>query len=415
MFRVFRPIFKDPESGERRRTLKWYIDLPDHHQHRRRIPAPSCRTERQAQRFGEMLEALVTARQYGERPDKKLTDWLHGLPKSTIRKLAEIGLIDEQYVTARTTLDQHVADFEKWLQGTRAKHGFARDPVYIHNVMTQVRYIVRECGCVYWSDLTKAAVESCLGKLEVASKTYNSYLASIKEFGTWMVENGRAVTSPVAAIKPVRWQKTESRRAMTPEEVGKLLAATVAGPVRYNMTGLDRAVLYLTGIETGFRSGELRELTVDCFDFDNATVTLKAEFCKNRQEATQYLKQTRAEQLRAYLTGREPGEKVFHMPIGVKVVKMLRKDLKAAGIKPVDERGVKIVFHCLRYTLSTALDRSGASLKERMMILRHSDKGSLTLGTYTTLQVVDLRGAIERLPNYPWPVAVEQQREEKVA
>jgi integrase len=103
-------------------------------------------------------------------------------------------------------------------------------------------------------------------------------------------------------------------------------------------------------------------------------------------------------------------------PIGVKVVKMLRKDLKAAGIKPVDERGTKIVFHSLRYTLSAALDQTGASLKERMTILRHSDKGNLTLGTYTTLEVIDLRGAIERLPDCPWPTAAaEQQRQEKVA
>jgi integrase len=102
------------------------------------------------------------------------------------------------------------------------------------------------------------------------------------------------------------------------------------------------------------------------------------------------------------------------MPIGTKVVKMLRADLKAAGIKPVDDRGAKVVFHCLRYVLASNLDKTGASLKERMMILRHSDKGSLTLGTYTTLQVIDLRAAIERLPSYPWPCD-QQQAMERVA
>jgi integrase len=401
--RVFKPQFRDRITGQSRETQKWYLDFRDHRQIRRRIPAERCRTEKQAERFGEMVEALVMNRQYGQSPDRRVVDWLHGLPKGTLGKFAEIDLIDEQYVTASTTLEQHIADFEKWLRGTRAKHGFARNPVYIHNVLMEVRYIIRECGCTYWSDLTKAAVESCLGKLSVASKTYNGYLASVKLFATWMAENGRAVISPVAGIKPVRWQKTESRRAMIPEEVGKLLVTTAAGPVRYGMAGVDRAVLYLLAIDTGFRSGELRELTVGCFDLDNATVTLGAEFCKNRQEAVQYLKRSRAEQLRAYLADREPGEKVFNMPLGVKVVTMLRRDLIAAGIKPIDERGTRVVFHSLRYTLSTSLDRTGASLKERMTILRHSDKGSLTLGTYTTLQVIDLRGAVERLPDYPWP------------
>jgi hypothetical protein len=41
-----------------------------------------------------------------------------------------------------------------------------------------------------------------------------------------------------------------------------------------------------------------------------------------------------------------------------------------------------------------------------MVIMRHSDKGSLTLGVYTTLEAVDLRGAVERLPAYTWPPSV---------
>jgi integrase len=392
---------------------KLYLDFRDHRQVRRRIPVERCRTEKQAERFGQMIESLVVARHYGQRPDRGLADWLHGLPKSTLRKLAEIGLIDGEYVTATIPLSQHVADFAKWLTTTKARHGFARSPVYVHNTTTQVEYIIDACGFRLWTDVTKAAVETCLGKLDVASKTFNAYQASFKLFGDWMVENGRAALSPVKGIKPVRWTRKSQRRALTQEEATCLLRAASLGPAYYGMSGVERGVLYLTALETGYRLNELRCLTVGCFDLDEATVCLGAEHTKNHMEAIQLIKRSRAEQYRTFLAGRAPDGSVFSMPGDNEVLAAFREDLKAAGIKSVDDRGVKVTFHSLRYGLASALDRTRATLKERMTILRHSDKGNLTLGTYTTLEAVDLRGAVERLPDYPWPPAIKQAAEQQ--
>jgi integrase len=362
-----------------------------------------------------MVESLVVGRQYGQRPDKGLADWLHGLAKGTIKKFAEYDLIDGEYVTASIPLSQHVDDFEKWLTATKARHGFARSPTYVHNTVTQILYIVADCGFTYWSDVTRAAVETCLGKLDVASKTFNAYQASIKLFGDWLVENGRASVSPVKGIKAVRWQKTETRRALTQDEATALLRAAVSAPEYYGMSGVERAVLYLTALETGYRLNELRCLTVRCFDLDGASINLDAEHTKNRMEAVQLIKRSRAEQYRAFLAGKTPDDRAFTMPGDNEVLTMFRSDLEAAGIKPVDGRGVKVTFHSLRYGLATALDKSGATLKERMTILRHSTLGNLTLGTYTTVEVVDLRGAVERLPLYPWPPAIRQTAEQAQA
>jgi integrase len=413
--RIFKPTFKDRSSGEQRETQKLYLDFQDHKRIRRRLPAPGCRTEQQAQRFGAMLEALVTARQYGDSLDRKLADWLHGLPKGTLRKFVEIDLIGSEYTAATISLDRHVADFEKWLKETKARHGFSRSPTYIHNTLTQIRYIIVECGFRSWGDVTRGAVETCLGKLDVASKTFNAYQASFKLFGDWMVANGRSLISPVKGIKAVRWTKTETRRALTQEEVRILLQTTPAQPVYYGMSGVQRSVLYLLALETGYRLNELRCLTVGCFDLEDAVVNLDARYTKSHMEANQLLKRGRVERYRTFLADQEPREPVFAMPGDNEVLDVFRRDLGAAGIKPVDDRGVKVVFHSLRYCLATALDRTGATLKERMTILRHSDKGNLSLGVYTTIQVLDLRGAIERLPDYPWPTVSEQQREEMVA
>ncbi len=401
--RVFKPQFRDRITGQSRETQKWYLDFRDHRQIRRRIPAERCRTEKQAERFGEMVEALVMNRQYGQSPDRRVADWLHGLPKGTLRKFAEFDLVEQEYVTATIPLSQHVADFEAWLRNTKARHGFGRSDLYIRNTVAQLQYIVSEGGFTFWGDVTKAAVETCLGKLDVASKTFNGYLASIKMFGDWMVENDRASASPVKGIKRLRWTKTEARRAMTQQEATALLRATALRPDDHGMSGVQRATMYSLALETGYRMGELRALTVGCFDIENAAVNLGAEHCKNREPASQYLKRTQAQRYQTFLVGRGPEEPVFAMPGDNEVLDMFRRDLTAAGIKPVDDRGVKVTFHSLRYGLATALDRSAASLKERMTIMRHSGKGSLTLGTYTTLEVIDIRGAVERLPEYPWP------------
>jgi integrase len=150
---------------------------------------------------------------------------------------------------------------------------------------------------------------------------------------------------------------------------------------------------------------------VDCFDLDGASINLAAQHTKNRMEATQLIKRCRVAQYRAFLAGKSPEDHMFAMPGDNEVLDAFRADLKAAGVKPVDKRGVKVTFHSLRYGLATALDKSGATLKERMTILRHSTTGNLTLGVYTTVEVVDLRGAIERLPLYSWPCEVQAKSE----
>ena len=93
----------------------------------------------------------------------------------------------------------------------------------------------------------------------------------------------------------------------------------------------------------------------------------------------------------------------MQIPAHYRTAKMLHADCQTADIPVVDDVGRKIVFHSLRHILATELDRSGASLKEQMTIMRHSDRSNLTLGVYTHVRTYDIRQAIENLPNYPWP------------
>lgn len=161
--------------------------------------------------------------------------------------------------------------------------------------------------------------------------------------------------------------------------------------------------MYLLAVETGLRVRELQSLTVGSFDFESCTVTLEKKFTKNRKGAVQFLKRARAVQLKSFFAGRDAADKPFNMPSNYRTGKMIHADLKDADIPIVDDADRKVDFHGLRHTLATELDRSGATLKERADIMRHSLRGNLTLGTYTHLQRYDIRQAIENLTYYPWP------------
>lgn len=55
---------------------------------------------------------------------------------------------------------------------------------------------------------------------------------------------------------------------VTIDHPGALLKAAALGPDRSGMSGVERAVLYLCGLETDYRLRELRALKVDCLDFE---------------------------------------------------------------------------------------------------------------------------------------------------
>ena len=310
-------------------------------------------------------------------------------------EFADVGMTDKYEKYRKTPLKEHLADYRESLKvGNTVAH--------VKVTHTRVKRVFDDCGFQYWPDIQPSKVKNCLGKMDIKAKTFNHYLTALKMFGKWMVQDGRASESPFGCLSRLKVEDAD-RRPLSVDEVCRLLESTERAPTRFGMTGHERAALYLLAIETGLRVRELQSLTVESFDFDDCTVTAKAEFCKDRKKAVQLLKCSRAGQLRGLFRGKIPKVKAFNMPSNCRTAKMLRADLEAAGIPVVDDEDRKVVFHSLRHTLATELDRSGATLKERMTIMRHSDRQNLTLGVYTKARLFDIRRAIENLPDYPWP------------
>src|SRR4029078_10497665 len=96
------------------------------------------------------------------------------------------------------------------------------------------------------------------------------------------------------------------------------------------------------------------------------------------------------------------------------LIRILDRDLAAAGIPKKDERGRTLDVHALRHSFSTLLSKGGVPPRVAQAAMRHSDI-SLTMTTYTDPKLLDVHGALKALPALPLthdiqPANVENQR-----
>ncbi len=201
--------------------------------------------------------------------------------------------------------------------------------------------------------------------------------------------------------------------------------------------GRERALIYKTLVLTGLRRGELASITVGQLDLDTepAFLVLDAADEKNRQGNSVAIRADLAADIRAWLAEkaaalqgaasdaptvrfdpnasraaeREPGDAgafhglpadspVFNVPRGL--LRILERDMKAAGIPKRDGRGMTVDVHAMRKTFGTLLSKAGVPLVTTQHAMRHSDP-SLTAGVYTDPKLLDIAGAVESLPSLP--------------
>ena len=79
------------------------------------------------------------------------------------------------------------------------------------------------------------------------------------------------------------------------------------------------------------------------------------------------------------------------------LLRVLDRDLKAAGIPKRDDRGRIFDVHALRHTFGTQLSMAGVPLRTAQAALRHSSP-VLTANIYTDPRLLDIHGAVESLP-----------------
>ena len=266
-------------------------------------------------------------------------------------------------------------------------------------------------------------VKSKNSKANKSLQTVNHYLRAIKQFARWLWSDNRARDNAVAHLKGfnVALDRRHDRRALTDDELSRLIATAQAGQSVLGISGPDRAMLYRVAVGTGFRASEIGSLAPESFnlDADTPTIIIEAGYSKHRRKDVQPIRGDLAALLAPWLEGKATGKAVFSMP--EKPAAMMRVDLdvarqawiaegatdqektKRAASSFLDYRnaaGQCADFHALRHTFVSRVVQSGASVKVAQDLARHSSP-MLTLGRYTHLQLYDKTKALNALPALP--------------
>ena len=183
---------------------------------------------------------------------------------------------------------------------------------------------------------------------------------------------------------PAAVERARRRLAKNPELIAEL-----------ERLGRERALIYKTLVLTGLRNGELTSLTVGQLDLDGPMpfVVLDAADEKNRQGSTIPRRHDLANDLKDWLSDtpntamlrlrdRNPTpdsqRPLFTVPAGL--VRILDRDLLAAGIDKADERGRTIDVHARRHSFGTLLSKGGVAPRTAQAAKRHSSI-DLTMNT----------------------------------
>ncbi len=285
----------------------------------------------------------------------------------------------------RETAAQAMADVVEDFIKSRERLG--RDHKYLLGTERRLQRITLEAGWKQVRDITLDSFEKWRGKQSFAPKTLNDCLTTLNVFLNWMVRTGRIMTNPLKQADRVSNgdYETRVRRAVTWQQVQKL--RDVAG---------ERGPLYVLAACTGLRRGELAKLQWRDVQLegDKPAVHARASTTKNGRKASLPLHPEAVEALRSLVkAGQEPLDKVFgHLPR----IKRYRLDLEAAGIPYTDGQGRVFDFHALRVTFATLLAKNGASARDTMELMRHSDM-RLTTHVYTDAGHLPLRESILKL------------------
>ena len=337
-----------------------------------------------------------------------------------------------------TLLSEHIEEYFEHLKARRVDADRTKT--------TKKRLIESSdgCGFRYLNDLNADSLHKWLAtemsdkERKMSAAVYNGYVQIWISFGNWCIGkriggnrssmNGdkRLIANPFDGMGKLDEQADRRRkaRALNENELALLLYTAQCRPVNDALTvrkgpnkgelmaklsderrseleriGYERALIYKTAILTGLRFNELQTLSVGDLSFgDLPFVKLQRNNEKNRKGSTVALRSDLAVDLKEWCQGKALGDLVFNVPKGL--LRILDRDLKAAGIPKIDSEGFVVHVHALRHSFGTHLSKAGVLPRIAQAAMRHSNI-SLTMNTYTDARLLDTSAAVECLPSLP--------------
>ncbi len=387
-------------DGTSAKTATYYVEFRDHLARTQVVSAYQDKAS--SRELERKLVKLVALHASGATLDERMRRWVEELEAGLRDRLAEIGIISASQVAALRPLTGLV---DSWAEHLRAKGTTERQ---VRLVKSRALRVVSGTKAKFWNDLSPDRVEQYLrGEREKEKRfgvrTSNFHLGAVRQFCGWAVRTGLASEDPLRRLEPLNAETDRRlvRRALTSDELRKLVKAAAEGPEREGMIGAERALLYRLASETGLRRGELLQLVVgdfDVVDVAKASVVVQAKSAKNRRAVRLPLRPALARDVESFVKKRTPLAAVFSVSEKFWAAKCLRADLVAAGIAPVDGAGRVADFHALRTTFGTNLARGGVPLQVAQKLMRHSTP-TLTSNVYTVLGRDDERAGVDALPD----------------
>ena len=342
-----------------------------------------------------------------------------------------------------TALAEHFDAYESSLRSKGVTDGHRKETRRCLNRLSA------ECLFRRLSDLKRGPLEKWLTQESakgMSARTRNAYQGAAVSFCNWCVECDRLAVNPFDGMPKANEKADRKRinRSMDEAELVQLLDVARGRPLLDAQTvrkgkrkgeayaklrddtitnlerlGWERALTYKTMILTGLRKGELASMTVGRLhlDVDLPYLDLNAADEKNRQGSAIMLRDDLADDLRQWIDAelvrlqaeaRKQGRPIparlpmdmplFNVPAGL--LRILNRDLKAAGIAKADERGRVICIHALRMTFGTLMSKGGVAPRTAQAAMRHASL-DMTMQVYTDPKLLDVRGALDSLPMLP--------------
>ena len=344
----------------------WYMDHTG-----RRVFFIGTRKQAETRRMAEGLEDQHRQIRLGYRP----------VPKSAVTHAKR---------SFREVADEYLA----WGKSQGGRGGRPWGKGHAYGRQSQLKWWQCRLGLLTLADLdcVLPRVEDALRELLDAGrtgKTLNNYAESLRAFCNWCKERGYLDGNPLEHLGSFDSTPRQTRRALTREEVGRLLA--VSEP--------RMRLLYQVALCSGLRVRELRSLCVADLDVDRRGLQLSANWTKNRKPGFQPLPRWLVQELSEHVEGKPADVPLLYVPY--RAWKAIGEDYVKADIPQYNPHG-KVDFHALRVTYATLLVENGATAKEAQQLLRHSTP-VLTLNRYARTRperlarVTDSVGQISRL------------------
>ncbi len=310
---------------------------------------------------------------------------------------------------------------ESYLSDRRSR---GRNPEHLSNLGFSLRRLFRDARVQTLGDCDIQRVHQGIEAVsDRSSRTKNKLLGYVKAFIKWLVQRGLLSDNPFLGLERYSGPKARDRRALTVEELHRLLDAARRRPLleaqtirrgprkgqieakvkptvleRMTQLGESRALLYEFAAFTGLRKGEIWRLQVQDFDQDQGRVRVQgAENQKQKKDVWQPLPPGLVAKLKEYLatTQKKPQDKLLPM-WKQKVAEVLRADLELAGIPYRDEHGRVFDFHAFRHCTATYLLMSGVPIQEAQKYMRHATI-QMTMDVYHDAALVQAENAANKL------------------